>query len=69
MLPHNIFDLHTHIGLDLDETLASTVEGMLAHAHSSGELLMCKSIDDVCHYDLTKIDSELSVEEASHIWE
>ena len=39
MLPHNIFDLHTHIGLD------------------------------VCHYDLTKVDPSLSVEQASHIWE
>ncbi len=69
MLPKNIFEQHTHVGLDLDETLASTVLWMLEHAHASGELLMCHNLEDVCHYDLTKIDPELTLEEASHIWE
>jgi hypothetical protein len=26
--------VHTHLGLDLDETLASTMSGFLHHAHT-----------------------------------
>jgi hypothetical protein len=36
MLPKNLFASHTHIGLDLDETLASTVGGFLDMAHQMG---------------------------------
>ncbi len=69
MLPKDIFKRHIHIGLDLDETLASTVDGMLAHAHSIWELKVCQCFDDICAYDLCSIDPTLSPERARNIWE
>lgn len=69
MLPSNIFDIHTHIGLDLDETLASTVQGVLDYAHDRGFLLTCHHFDDVTAYDFTDIDSSLTFDDASLLWE
>lgn len=69
MLPSNIFLQHSHIWIDLDETLASTVSGVLAHAHSQGKLLTCQTIDEVNFYDFTLIDPTLTLQDASTIWE
>jgi 1-aminocyclopropane-1-carboxylate deaminase/D-cysteine desulfhydrase-like pyridoxal-dependent ACC family enzyme len=52
MLPKDIFTQHTHIGLDLDETLASTFAGMLQIAHSAGRLLSCQTTEDFIIHDI-----------------
>ncbi len=52
MLPKNIFVWHQHIGLDLDETLASTFAGMLQVAHSLNKLIACQSIEDLVVHDI-----------------
>ena len=39
MLPKDIFDRHTHIGLDLDDTLAATAKHMLSELHDRGGTL------------------------------
>ncbi len=52
MLPQDIFTQHTRIGLDLDETLASTFVGMLYIAHSIGKLVTCRSIEDFLIHDI-----------------
>ena len=52
MLSINTITQHEHIGLDLDETLASTFAGMLKVAHSVGKLLTCTSIEDFVIHDI-----------------
>ena len=52
MLPKYIFQKHTHIWLDLDETLASTFAGMLRVAHGVGKLLACTSTEDFIIHDI-----------------
>lgn len=52
MLPKDIFTQHQHIGLDLDETLASTFSGMLRVAHSVGKLLSCDTVEDFVIHDI-----------------
>jgi hypothetical protein len=47
-----LLDQHTHIGLDLDETLASTFSGMLKVAHSLGKLTHCESIESFTIHDI-----------------
>ncbi len=69
----NIRDLdwkkYTHIGLDLDETLASTISGMLEEAHVQGKLLGIQSLDDVHSYNFQSLDKSITEEEGYFIWE
>jgi hypothetical protein len=46
------WEKHSHIGLDLDETLASTFPGFLDYCHSRGYLLHIPSIEDITRYDM-----------------
>lgn len=48
---HLDWNHHSHIGLDLDETLASTFEGFLAYAQGQGKLLHIESIDQIKKHD------------------
>ncbi len=53
-MPHiSILDwsIHTHIGLDIDETLASTVIGMIQYAQSHGKLHHIHSLEDIKKHD------------------
>lgn len=60
---------HNHIGLDLDETLASTVMGMLDEAHSHGKLLGIRSLEDITKYDFLGLDPTLTEADSSFVWE
>jgi 5'(3')-deoxyribonucleotidase len=69
MLPKNIFSQHKHIGIDLDETLASTFSGMLRVAHSRKKLLHCSSIDAFFIHDIYEDPFfEVSKEDVFDIW-
>ncbi len=69
MLPSSIFAQHRHIGLDLDETLASTVPGLLEYAHREGKLLDIPTIEHITRYSLSEIDPRITQDESSRIWE
>ncbi len=60
---------HTHIWLDLDETLASTVMGMLEIAHAQGKLLSIRSLEDITKYDFPGLDPTLTEVDSNHVWE
>ena len=63
------WNLHTHIGLDLDETLASTVAGMLEEAHRQNKLLSIRSLEDVTKYDFPGLDPSLTEADSNFVWE
>lgn len=71
-MPH-IYELdwskHTHIGLDLDETLAATVEGFLEFSHSRGLLLDVASIEDIHAHDLSVVSPGITREQGIEMWE
>jgi 5'(3')-deoxyribonucleotidase len=69
MLPNNIFQQHTHVWLDLDETLAETFPWLLEYAHKNGQLLMIPSVEHITSYDFTNIDPSISLYDARNIWE
>lgn len=60
---------YTHIGLDLDETLASTVSWMLEEAHIQWKLLGIHSLDGVHSYNFWSLDKNVTEEEWYFIWE
>lgn len=59
---------HSHIGLDLDETLAATMCWFLDMAHMMDKLTLLKDIDSIEKYELSLLDPSLSVEEWYHLW-
>ena len=63
------WSIHSHIGLDLDETLASTVGGMLEEAHRQGKLLSVRSLEDITKYDFPWLDPTLTEADSSYVWE
>lgn len=70
MLPKDIFKNHIHIGIDLDETLASTSSGMLEVAHDMGKLLHCSSTEDLSIHDIFDDPSFMVTEqEMLEIWQ
>lgn len=70
MLPKDIFKLHTHIGLDLDETLAETFPGFLENAHKLWLLTNCLTIEDIHNHDIYEVSSHnITLEQVSFIWE
>ena len=68
-LSHLFWKEHHHIGVDLDETLASTVSGMIEHAQSKGHLLHITSIDQVKKHDASGLGNNITSEEATLLWE
>ena len=69
----NIRDLdwekHTHIGLDLDETLAATFSEFLKYAHTKNFLLMCASIEDFTTHDMFENPRfKITKEETVELW-
>ena len=71
-MPHiSILDwsTHTHIGLDIDETLASTVIGMIQYAQSHGKLHHIHSLEDIKKHDASWLGSGITPEEVSDLWE
>lgn len=69
MLPKDLFQKHTRIGLDLDETLASTFPGMIAYAHQQGKLHHIKSPKDITKHDASWLGENITHEEACELWE
>jgi uncharacterized HAD superfamily protein len=61
--------LHTHIWLDLDETLASTVSGMLEYAWSINQLTHITSMEDIKKHDASWLGNNITPEEVMKIWE
>lgn len=66
---HLDWNYHSHIDLDLDETLASTFEGFLAYAQGQGKLLHIESIDQIKKHDASWLGSNITSEEIGSIWE
>ena len=64
----SFFEWHIHIGLDLDETLASTMPGFLNIAHDQGKLLNIATIEDIHCYDISLIDPTMSKEDGQNLW-
>ncbi len=63
------WNLHAHIGLDLDETLTSSFSGFLSYAKTQGKLLMCSSIEDFTCHDIFKDPYfQISQEEVVELW-
>ena len=60
---------HHHIGLDLDETLAATMSGMLEYSHSIGKLLHITHLDQIHKHDTSWLGSDITPEEAIALWE
>ncbi len=60
---------HSHIGLDLDETLAATFDGFLAYAHSLWKLTDIHSKEEICVHDVSKLQQGITLEEAIALWE
>lgn len=69
MTPKDIFQHHSHIGIDIDETLASTIPGLLEHSHNQWKLLNISDAESITKYDFSLIDSNITPEEARNLWE
>ncbi len=50
MLPKNFFNKHTHIGIDLDETLALSVVDGLEKLHKMGRMKSISSMEDITSF-------------------
>lgn len=69
MLPKNIFKRHTHIGIDLDDTLANTLSWFLEVAHQMGKLMNYSSIEEIHNYNIVSDpSSHISEMEVEAIW-
>ena len=66
MLPKDIFQKHTHIGLDLDETLAESVMDGLKMFHREGKMLFLQTLEDIKHFDWM-LFPEIDISEAEFI--
>jgi hypothetical protein len=51
MLPKDIFKHHTHIGLDLDETLAESTIDMLHKLHRLGQLHSIQDFEQISSFE------------------
>lgn len=61
---------HTHIGLDLDETLAKSMEKALAEIHKKWKLLFCKDLDGFSHFNIEEIPGcDMNMDEIRTFWE
>ena len=60
---------HTHIGLDLDETLASTFIWFLEFAQNQGKLLHIESVEQIRKHDASWLGNNITPEEIGKIWE
>jgi hypothetical protein len=68
-ISHLPWDRHTHIWLDIDETLANTVSGMLEYAWSINQLTHITSIEEIEKYDASWLGGHITPEEVMKIWE
>lgn len=65
----HLFKKHQHIGIDIDETIAGTVEGLIRFAHKNGMLRHIESIEDIRKHDTSGLSSDMTQEEANRLWE
>ena len=67
---YNNLHWHSHIWIDLDETLALTFWWMLAYAHSLGKLMQLRTLEDIIEHEITSIPNiDITAHEMSHIWD
>lgn len=60
---------HAHIGLDLDDTLVSSMQKWIDALHKKWKFLFLKSIEDFSHFDASKIPGcDMSKEELMLFW-
>lgn len=52
MTPRDFLYQHTHIAIDLDDTLIDTFSSFLTVSHTVGKLLKCSRIEDITNYRL-----------------
>ena len=69
MLPLDIFNQHTHIGLDLDDTLAATAKHMLSELHERWKFLSIPSIEWLTNFHWYELEwCDMDKEELSMYW-
>lgn len=69
MLPKNIFHRHSHIGIDLDETIASTMMDAVHTIQATGKLQMITSLEDMSVYEWHLLpESDMTQFEYEHFW-
>lgn len=69
MIPRDFFHTHTHIAIDLDDTLIDTFSDFLSISHRVGKLLECRKIEDIKNYHLEE-NKRLNIDkdEAEFLW-
>lgn len=69
MLPKDLFKRHSHIGLDLDETLAESVIDWLKQLHSRNKMQWIQSIEQITSFDWTDFpECDMSSTELVNFW-
>ncbi len=64
-----LFDIHTHIGLDLDETLADSVTDGLEKLHALGKMHCIERVDQIRSFDWSGFpDADMTGEELLEFW-
>jgi 5'(3')-deoxyribonucleotidase len=69
MYIENVLKQHMHIGLDLDETLAATMQGLIFYAHGIGELKHIQTVSDIKKHDASWLRNDMTREESIKLWE
>jgi 5'(3')-deoxyribonucleotidase len=69
MLPKDIFKRHTHIGIDLDETLAESVMDGLEKLHSMNKMKSIKTFEHITSFDWTDFpECDMTHDELVNFW-
>lgn len=69
MLPKNLFNKHTHIGIDLDETLALSVVDGLEKLHKMGRMKSISSMEDITSFHWWSLGgADMTEEELMSFW-
>lgn len=64
-----LFDTHTHIGLDLDETLAESVTDGLQKLHALGKMRCIEHVDQIRSFDWSESpEADMTGEELLQFW-
>ncbi len=69
MIIWELLSLHTHIGLDIDDTLTNTMEDWLAKFHKDGKLLHIKDVEGIRFFEWSEsIFEGITKEEYMEFW-
>ena len=69
MLPRDLFHKHARIGLDLDETLAASIQDGLNILHARGKMLAIRHMEDIWDFDWSRLPgADMSAKELLDFW-